>query len=83
AMTVCYRLMDAIDEQRELEAENPEFAAAVAARRQRLETEGREKIRQLAEKRKAARRAAQEAGHDLDDDDWNEDDYDVEFEYRP
>ncbi len=83
AMTVCYRLMDAIDEQRQLEAENPEFAEAVQLRRRRLEEEGREKIRQLAEKRKAARRAAQEAGQALDDDDWNEDDYDVEFEYRP
>lgn len=82
AMRVCYRLMDAIDEQRELEEENPEIAAQEAEKRRRLEEEGREKIRQLAEKRKAARRAAREAGEELDDD-WNEDDYDVEFEYRP
>jgi GTP-binding protein len=83
AKTVCYRLMDAIDEQRELESENPELAEQEAEKRRRLEEEGREKIRQLAEKRKAARRAAQEAGQVLDDDDWNEDDYDVDFEYRP
>lgn len=83
AMQVCYRLMDALDELRELEAENPELAEQETERRLRMEEEGREKIRQLAEKRKAARRAAQEAGDGLDDDDWNEDDYDVEFEYRP
>lgn len=81
AMEVAYRLMDAIDEQRELEAENPEVAEAEAAKRRQLEAEGREKIKQLAERRKAERRAAQEAGAD-DDDDWNEDDYDVEVEYR-
>ena len=83
AKDVCYKLMDAIEEQREYEAENPELAEQEAAKRRRVEEEGREKIRQVAEKRKAARRAAQEAGEALEDDDWNEDDYDVEFEYRP
>jgi GTP-binding protein len=76
--------MDAIDEQRTLEAENPELAEKEAAKRRKLEEEGRLKIQELAEKRKAARRAALEAGLEADDDeDWNEDDYDVEFEYRP
>jgi GTP-binding protein len=83
AKSVCYKLMDAIEEQRELEAEDPELAEKEVAKRRRLEEEGREKIRQLAEKRKAARRAAQEAGEALEDDDWDEDDYEVEFEYRP
>ncbi|MDI1302167.1 MAG: Obg family GTPase CgtA [bacterium] len=84
AKGVCYKLMDAIDEQRTLEAENPELAEKEAAKRRKLEEEGRLKIQELAEKRKAARRAALEAGLEADDDeDWNEDDYDVEFEYRP
>lgn len=82
AKSVCYKLMEAIEEQRELEEENPELAEKEAQKRRRLEEEGRHKILELAEKRKAARRAAQEAGQELDDDDWNEDDYDVEFEYR-
>lgn len=82
AMEVAYRLMDAIDEQRELEAEDPALAEAELIKRQKLEAEGREKIKQLAERRKAERRASMEAGDD-DDDDWNEDDYDVEVEYRP
>ncbi|MCC2637646.1 MAG: cgtA [Moraxellaceae bacterium] len=82
AKSVCYKLMDAIEEQREYEAENPELAEKEAEKRRLVEEEGREKIRQLAEKRKAARRAAQEAGEALEDD-WNEDDYDVDFEYRP
>lgn len=83
AKAVCYKLMDALEALREEEAENPELLEKEAERRRQLEEESRQKIRQLAEKRKAARRAAQEAGDDLDDDDWNEDDYDVEFEYRP
>lgn len=83
AKSVCYRLMDAIEEQRELEAENPELADKEMAKRRQLEEEGREKIKQLAERRKAARLAAKEAGEELEDDDWNEDDYDVEVEYRP
>lgn len=84
AKGVCYKLMDAIDEQRTLEAENPELAEKEAAKRRKLEEEGRLKIQELAEKRKATRRAALEAGLEADDDeDWNEDDYDVEFEYRP
>ena len=84
AKGVCYKLMDAIDEQRVLEAENPELAEKEITKRRKLEEEGRQKIKELAEKRKAARLAAQEAGQDLDDDeDWNEDDYDVEVEYRP
>ena len=82
AKSVCYKLMEAIEEQRELEEENPELAEKEAQKRRRLEEEGRHKILELAEKRKAARRAAQEAGQEPEDDDWNEDDYDVEFEYR-
>lgn len=83
AKSVCYKLMDALEALREEEAENPELLERETERRRQLEEEGRQKIQQLAEKRKAARRAAQEAGEELDDDDWNEDDYDVEFEYRP
>ena len=83
AMEVAYRLMDAIDEQRLLESENPALAEAEAEKRRQLEAEGRDKIKQLAERRKAERRAAMEAGTAEDDEDWNEDDYDVEVEYRP
>ena len=83
AMEVAYRLMDAIDEQRLLESEDPALAEAEAEKRRQLEAEGRDKIKQLAERRKAERRAAMEAGTDPDDEDWNEDDYDVEVEYRP
>lgn len=82
SMDVCYKLMDSIDEQRLLEGENPELAEQEAEKRRRLEAEGRDKIRWLEEKRRADRRARLEAGLD-DDEDWNEDDYDVEIEYRP
>ncbi len=82
SMDVAYKLMDAIELQREAEAENPALAEAEQAKRLRLEEEGREKIKQLAERRKAERRARMEGIIDEDDDDWNEDDYDVEVEYR-
>lgn len=81
SMEVAYRLMDAIDLQREAEAENPALAEAELAKRRQLEEEGREKIKLLAERRKAEHRARMEGGLD-DDEDWNEDDYDVEVEYR-
>lgn len=80
AMEICYRLMGVIEEQRLREAEDPELARLEQEKRRRLETEGREKAKALAEHRKAMRRAGMEAE---DDEDWNEGDYDVDFEYRP
>ncbi len=85
AMAVCYQLMDAIEAQRQAEAEDPELAAAEQAKRERLVEEGREKIRAL-EVRRAAERRARRLGVDLDDDeddDWDEDAEDApEIIYR-
>jgi len=79
---VVYHLMDYIEQEQEREKEDPEFAAAQRARRQRLEQETRENALASREAHRAARRAAREAAGDDDDwDDWNEDDYDVEYEY--
>ncbi|MEL0027339.1 MAG: GTPase ObgE, partial [Perlucidibaca sp.] len=57
AMAVCYRLMEAIEAQREAEAESPELAEAEQAKRERLVQEGRERIRELDVRRAAERRA--------------------------
>ena len=79
---VVYYLMDQIDLERERESEEPDFAEAQRQRRQRLEQETRENSLAQREAHRAARRAEREAaGLDGDDDDWNEDDYDVEYEY--
>jgi GTP-binding protein len=79
---VVYYLMDQIDLERERESEEPDFAEAQRQRRQRLEQETRENSIAQREAHRAARRAAREAaGEDDDFDDWNEDDYDVEYEY--
>lgn len=89
AMAVCYRLMDAIDEQRAAEAADPELAEAEQVKRERLVQEGRERIREL-DVRRAAERRARRLGVDPsllgddDDDDWDEDGEDApEIIYRP
>ena len=85
AMAVCYQLMDAIEAQREAEAENPELAEAEQAKRERLVQEGRERIREL-DVRRAAERRARRLGVDIDDDDdddWDEDEDGPEIIYRP
>lgn len=88
AMTVCYRLMEAIEAQREAEALDPALAEAEQAKRAQLVQEGRDKIREL-DVRRAAERRALRLGIDPsqlndDDDDWSEDDEDApEIIYRP
>lgn len=88
AMQVCYRLMDAIEEQRAAEAADPELAEAEAAKRRILEEEGRDRIRELDVRRSAERRARRLGidvnAEDDDDDDWDENGPDApEIIYRP
>lgn len=88
AMQVCYRLMDAIEEQRAAEAADPELAEAEAAKRRLLEEEGRDRIRELDVRRSAERRARRLGidinAEDDDDDDWDENGPDApEIIYRP
>jgi len=73
AMQVCYKLMEAIEEQRRLENENPEFAEAEAEKRRLLEEETRQQIQNLRAQQRAQYLANKEAGFD-DDDDWDDDD---------
>lgn len=84
SMAVCYQLMEAIEAQREAEAENPELAEAELQKRERLVLEGRERIRELEAKR-AAERRARRLGVELDDDeddDWEEGEDAPEIIYR-
>ena len=69
-----YALMNAIEDRRRLEEEDPAYAAAQLDLRARLEEEAREKVQEL----KAEARRARE--NDSDDDD---DDHDVEIVYEP
>ena len=73
AMQVCYKLMEAIEEQRQLEAENPEFAEAETEKRRLLEEETRQQIQNLRAQQRAQYLANKEAGFE-DDDDWDDDD---------
>ncbi|MDE8604420.1 Obg family GTPase CgtA [Marinomonas sp. RSW2] len=71
---LCLDLMTALDEQRELLAESAEAREKEKAIRTLIDEEGRNRIMSLREKRR-------KAGKPLDDDDFDEDDYDVEVEY--
>lgn len=69
-----HAMMDYLEQCWREEAEDPEAHEREQAAQQRMQAEGRERIRELAEQRK--RGAADE-----DDDDFDDDDYDVDVEY--
>ncbi|WP_278492665.1 Obg family GTPase CgtA [Acinetobacter gyllenbergii] len=79
---VVYYLMDQIEQQRERELEDPEYAAEVKAFREQLEAETREQTIAAKEAYRALRKAQREAGLDDDEDfDDDEDEGDVESIY--
>lgn len=73
---LCQDLMVHLEYRRELEAADPEIAAAEQGQQNRMQQEARERIEQVRE----ARRQAPAPADDFDDDD---DDFDVEVEYVP
>lgn len=74
---LCGRIMDFIEEKAEVEKASEDAAREEEELRTRMEAEARERMRELAEERKA-RRAAKKAAEEEDEDD---DDYDVEVFY--
>ncbi|WP_436897021.1 Obg family GTPase CgtA [Acinetobacter gyllenbergii] len=79
---VVYYLMDQIEQQRERELEDPEYAAEIKAFREQLEAETREQTIAAKEAYRAMRKAQREAGLDDDEDfDDDEDEGDVESIY--
>jgi len=74
---LCAAIMDHIDELRGREREDAELVVAEEARRNEMQLEARQRIEELAESRKQARKAQKEQ-IDNDDDD---DDFDVEVVY--
>ncbi len=79
---VKFHLMNAIEDERAREAEDPIFAEEQAERFARLEQEVRHNTEIQKEAYRAMRKREREGVAD-DDDDWNEDDYDVKVEYAP
>ncbi|HAD70067.1 MAG TPA: GTPase ObgE [Acinetobacter radioresistens] len=77
---VVYYLMDQIEQQREREIEDPEYAAQVKAFREQLEAETREQTIAAKESYRAMRRAQRLADHE-DDEDFDDDDDEVEVIY--
>ncbi|EOC4829216.1 Obg family GTPase CgtA [Acinetobacter baumannii] len=80
---VVYYLMDQIEQQREREVEDPEYAAEVRAFREQLEAETREQTIAAREAYRAMRKAQRLESMMDDDDDFDddEDDGDVESIY--
>ncbi|MEI1686818.1 Obg family GTPase CgtA [Acinetobacter baumannii] len=80
---VVYYLMDQIEQQREREVEDPEYAAEVRAFREQLEAETREQTIAAKEAYRAMRKAQRLESMMGDDDDFDddEDDGDVESIY--
>jgi GTP-binding protein len=76
---VVYYLMDQIEQQREREVEDPEYAAEMKAFRDQLEAETREQTIAAKEAYREMRRAQRLGGDDFDDED--DDDSDVEVYY--
>lgn len=69
-----YALMNAIEDRRRLETEDPEYAAAQRGLRARLEEEAREKVQELKRQARVAR--------DNNNDDDDDDDHDVDIVYE-
>ncbi len=87
-VVLCENLLNHLEATWELERQDPAAAAAERKVQDVMQQEAREHIKELRERHFEQRREAkgQSAENDLsddldDDDDWNEDDYDVEFEY--
>jgi len=76
---LCFDIMAFVEDLKTKIAQDPEFAEQEFAIQEAMAEEGRQKTEALREARKAARKAAKEGG--LDDEDWDDDDYDVESEY--
>lgn len=74
---LCAAIMDQIDELRGRERENSELVVAEETRRNQMQLEARQRIEELAESRKQARKAQKE---EIDNDD-DDDDFDVEVVY--
>ncbi|WP_218664226.1 Obg family GTPase CgtA [Acinetobacter baumannii] len=77
---VVYYLMDQIEQQREREVEDPEYAAEVRAFREQLEAETREQTIAAKEAYRAMRKAQRLESMMDDDDDFNDDEDDGDIE---
>ena len=73
-----YALMNAIEERRQREQEDSDYAEQQRQWRARLEEEAREKVQQLKQQARTER-----AGLVDDDDEDDDDDHDMEIVYRP
>lgn len=76
---LCAAIMDYIDDHRQRENADPELAVAAEVLRAEMQAEARNRIEELAEVRKNARKQEQVEAEDNEDDD--DDDYDVEVVY--
>ncbi|MBY6212875.1 Obg family GTPase CgtA [Microbulbifer agarilyticus] len=75
------QLMDYLEERKEQEELDGDLFEAEQEAQRQMQREARERIDHLREVQRAKRKSAQESGED--DEEWDDDDYDVDIEYRP
>ncbi|MBY6191821.1 Obg family GTPase CgtA [Microbulbifer agarilyticus] len=75
------QLMDYLEERKEQEELDGDLFEAEQEAQRQMQREARERIDHLREAQRAKRKSAQESGED--DEEWDDDDYDVDIEYRP
>lgn len=75
---LCGQVLDHLEECWEAEEENPDLAEAEFEMQQAMQIEAKERIEELRERHRLARKGGGEA-----DDDYDDDDYDVDVEYVP
>ena len=75
---LCTEIMDYIDGHRDRESADPDLVVALDQRRLQIQEEARQRIEELAEARRKARKAGKEIdGEDIDDDFDDDDDVEV------
>ncbi|AQQ68709.1 GTPase ObgE [Microbulbifer agarilyticus] len=75
------QLMDYLEERKEQEELDGDLFEAEQEAQRQMQREARERIEHLREAQRAKRKGEQELGED--DEEWDDDDHDVDIEYRP
>jgi len=75
---LCGQALDYLEERWAAEADDPDLVEAEFAVQEAMQAEAKERIEELRERHRLARKGEDDGGDDFDDDD-----YDVDFEYVP
>jgi GTP-binding protein len=77
---MCGQILDYLEERWNAEREDPDLVDVEYELQEKMQTEARQRIDELRERHRTNR---QEVDGGDDDDDWDEEEFDVDFEYVP